>query len=158
MDCSGMADNKGCEGGEMVNAFSWLMSNGLQTEASYPYQAADSSCKYDKSKGVAEVQRYYYVSPTIDQMRAAVSEKPVSIAIDSTGFHSYTGGIIKASDCGASLNHGVLIVGYDVAGGYWLVKNSWGPGWGENGFFRLEYGKNTCGMLDSGAFPDVRSL
>ncbi len=66
--------------------------------------------------------------------------------MDAGAFQSYSSGIIMNDECGQQLDHGVLCVGFDTDKGYWLVKNSWGASWGEEGYVRLEYGKNTCGL------------
>jgi len=81
------------------------------------------------------------------QLKAAVAKGPVSIAIeaDQTAFQYYNGGIIS-SGCGANTDHGVLAVGY--GNGYWIVKNSWGPNWGEKGYVRIadQAGAGVCGI------------
>ena len=78
---------------------------------------------------------------------------PVSVAIeaDQAAFQMYTGGIIS-SGCGKKLDHGVLAVGYGE--NYFIIKNSWGPNWGEEGFARIslsqKYGKlGVCGVLEN---------
>jgi len=65
----------------------------------------------------------------------------------------YTGGIINSARCGTNLDHGVLVVGYGSENGsdYWILKNSWGPSWGESGFFRIQKdttqdGAGICGL------------
>ena len=97
-------------------------------------------------------------------MKTALLSTPVSVAIDaeSNMFQFYSGGIIKASDCGTSLDHGVLLVGYGEDDGvkYWLVKNSWGNSWGEDGYFRLERTDEentdgTCGIALQPSYPVV---
>ena len=71
----------------------------------------------------------------------AVAVQPVSAAVNcyASPFLHYSGGIIATTSCGTSLNHAILIVGYGSENGnaYWLVKNSWGTGWGESGFVRI---------------------
>jgi C1A family cysteine protease len=63
------------------------------------------------------------------------------VTVDATNWSPYKSGVF--SNCGASINHAVLLVG--VAGGAWKIKNSWGTGWGESGYIRLA-GGNTCGV------------
>ena len=155
VDCSGSYGNQGCNGGLMDNAFSYLESKKLETEADYPYEAYDSSCQYSSSKGVTNVSGYHDVSRSSSAMEAAVNKQPVSIAVDAGAFQTYSSGILKESECGTQLDHGVLNVGY--GDGYWIVKNSWGSSWGENGYIRLEKSSsaNTCGMLNAASYPSV---
>jgi len=92
-------------------------------------------------------------------LMVAVNIGPVSIAIeaDQPVFQLYTGGVISSASCGTNLDHGVLIVGYgtDTATNldYWLVKNSWGPKWGEKGYVRLVRNKNECGLNSAASYP-----
>jgi len=90
--------------------------------------------------------------------------QPVSVAIeaDRMVFQMYTSGIISKTSCGTNLDHGVLVVGYgtDAAAGgdYWLLKNSWGPSWGESGFFRIARdmktsGPGICGLQEEPSYP-----
>jgi C1A family cysteine protease len=97
-------------------------------------------------------------------LKQAVSQGPVSIAIeaDTRYFQSYSGGILTSSSCGTNLDHGVLIVGYGVDNGtkYWLVKNSWGTTWGENGYVKILRSDSTndagvCGVAMEPSFPIV---
>lgn len=75
-------------------------------------------------------------------MKSAVVIKPNSVAIeaDQPVFQQYTGGVITSTSCGTTIDHAVLAVGYGVDptyGDYWLVQNSWGTSWGENGYVRI---------------------
>ena len=97
-------------------------------------------------------------------LKEAVSRGPVSIAIeaDTKTFQLYTGGVLTSSACGTNLDHGVLIVGYGSESGteYWLVKNSWGPSWGDNGYIKIERSDSTndpgvCGIAMQPSFPIV---
>merc|ERR1719436_1604842 len=91
----------------------------------------------------------------------AVSKGPVSIAIeaDKDVFQHYRGGVLSSA-CGTNLDHGVLVVGYGTDAGkdYWIVKNSWGLTWGEEGYGRLLRGKGgagECGLLSQPSYPVV---
>jgi C1A family cysteine protease len=80
---------------------------------------------------------------------------PVSISIAAKGFSGYKKGILgrDGGDCSASqLDHAVLIVGYGIDNGqkYWIMKNSWGTGFGESGFWRMKYGVNCMKLADGG--------
>ena len=98
-------------------------------------------------------------------LASAVVEGPVSVALNAEGFRfqAYKGGIMKRGTCDTDLNHAVLIVGYgtekDVD--YWLVKNSWGKHWGEEGYFRIlrdmtkENDLGFCGIQSIPSFPVV---
>ena len=68
---------------------------------------------------------------------------------------TYVGGVSCPYMCSKRLNHGVLLVGYGAAGysetrktkkPYWIIKNSWGPEWGENGYYKICKGHNVCGV------------
>lgn len=79
----------------------------------------------------------------------------MSVSINGSILKSYTSGIIKFEDCPTDISHGALIVGYDTNGGFWKLKNSAGLNWGEKGFFRLELGNNTCGILEAASYPEL---
>merc|ERR1711971_386311 len=89
----------------------------------------------NKSKGVGTVSGHRDVAQgSKSQFKAAVAQQPVAVAIeaDQMAFQAYTSGVIS-SGCGTRLDHGVLAVGYGTMNGieYALVKNSWGPSWGD---------------------------
>jgi len=162
VDCSWL--NLGCSGGSMDRAFGYAESHALETEAEYPYVAKTGlfACKYDSSKGQVKVATYTDVPPkSPDQLKAALNKQPVSIAIeaDKTVFQHYTTGVITGSACGTSLDHGVLAVGYGTENGtdYFLVKNSWGPSWGDQGYVKLgvESGAGVCGIQSQPSYPET---
>lgn len=86
---------------------------------------------------------------------------PVSIAFEVTDdFQAYTGGVFSDPTCHQDpehVNHAVLIVGYGSENGqdFWIVKNSWGADWGEQGYFRIIRGKNECGLATCASYPNV---
>ncbi|KAG2565560.1 cysteine proteinase 1-like [Panicum virgatum] len=150
----------GCNGGLMTTAFSYLEKvGGLESEKDYPYTGSDGTCKFDKSKIVAQVKNFSVVSVDEDQIAAnLVKHGPLAIGINAVFMQTYIGGVSCPYICGRHLDHGVLLVGYGSAGyapirfkekPYWIIKNSWGENWGENGYYKICRGphvKNTCGV------------
>ena len=93
------------------------------------------------------------------------NEGPVSVAFQVyTDFRDYTSGIYRSNSCKngpMDVNHAVLAVGYGVEKGveFLSIKNSWGPAWGDQGFFRIERNKNMCGIGVCNSYPmNVRSV
>ena len=155
VDCD--PKSNGCGGGLMTNAFEYVMKKGLCTEEDYPYHAKDEDCKDDKCTAAIHITGYEEV-PAYDgaALKAAVSKAPVSVAVeaDSAVFQMYTGGVVDSTACGTSLNHGVLAVGYTDE--YWIVKNSWGPSWGDKGYIKIAYkatGAGICGINQMNSYP-----
>jgi xylem cysteine proteinase len=159
VDCS--KQNNACNGGLMDYAFQYIETAPLMLEADYPYTGTHSflsKCKYDSSKGVGKVAGFTDVrtDSTGANLKAALATGPVSVAIeaDKTVFQSYTSGVITSSACGTQLDHGVLAVGYGTENGqdYFLVKNSWGASWGDQGYVKIGT-NNVCGILAQPSFP-----
>jgi C1A family cysteine protease len=140
VDCDHMGDN-GCNGGLMDHAFTYLETYKLMEESAYPYTARRGTCKYDASQGQINVSTYHDVTRSASGLMAALVKQPVSVAIeaDQSAFQLYHSGVIT-SGCGTRLDHGVLAVGYgtsDEGQQYILVKNSWGAGWGAQGYVKM---------------------
>lgn len=155
VDCD--TQSSGCGGGLMDYAFEYVMAHGLCTEEDYPYHAKDEDCKDDKCESAISIKGYEDV-PENDgaALKQAVAKAPVSVAIeaDSMVFQMYKTGVIDSTACGTSLNHGVLAVGY--AADYWIVKNSWGASWGDNGYVKIAYkesGAGICGINQAASYP-----
>ena len=156
VDCSASYGNQGCAGGLMDLAFEYAIDNGMCTEDEISYTGKDGSCKECINPTVKVTDCLDIQSGDQVALKEAVANGPVSIAIeaDTLTFQLYTSGIISSTRCGTNLDHGVLIVGYGVeADGnmYWLVKNSWGSGWGDNGYVKIGRSESTndngiCGI------------
>ena len=161
VDCDKV--DMGCNGGIMDNAFKYVMSNGgIDTESDYGYIAEDETCNSAKeSKHAVTIDGYEDV-PVSDKgaLLKAITVQPVSIAIeaDHSSFQMYSGGVYSG-DCGTSLDHGVLAVGFDSTASepYWIVKNSWGASWGEEGYIRIAMdvggSAGQCGILEHPVYP-----
>ena len=167
VDCSKKYGNFGCNGGLMDNAFSYVEDNGLCSEESYPYTASVGSCNSNSCSKVLNLKDCFDVPPNNElSLKEAVSKQPISVAIqaDQKVFQFYTSGVITGDSCGTNLDHGVLTVGYgtdeELNVDYWLVKNSWGPTWGEDGYVRIERTDSTssegvCGIAMQPSYPVV---
>jgi len=158
MDCS--TQNQGCQGGVMDYAFAYVIKNGgLCAESDYPYKAVQGSCR--RCNVVSKISSYKDVASNNENaLLAAVALQPVSVAIeaDQHAFQFYSSGVMTGR-CGTNLDHGVLCTGFGTDNGrdYWIIKNSWGPQWGENGFIRIgrnmqsPYGQ--CGIAMQNSYP-----
>ncbi|XP_028968921.1 cathepsin L1 [Galendromus occidentalis] len=164
VDCSRVEGNNGCNGGLMDNGFTYIQQNGgIDTEESYPYTGKDGDCAFNENSVGARVKGFVDV-PQRDEaaLQAAVaSVGPVSVAIDASNdsFQYYKEGVYDEPSCSFSqLDHGVLVVGYGTENGvdYWLVKNSWGPTWGQDGYIKMMRNKeNQCGIASMASYPTV---
>jgi C1A family cysteine protease len=141
IDCSAAQGNKGCNGGDMDQAFNYVIKHkGICAEDAYPFVAKQGTCR--KCTSVAHVSGFKDVTPNSeDALQAAAAQQPVSIAIeaDQHVFQFYSTGVLDSADCGTNLDHAVLLAGYGSDGGkdFWLVKNSWGPTWGMAGYIQI---------------------
>lgn len=79
----------------------------------------------------------------------------------SGSFLAYKSGIVDTTKCGENVNHAVTLVGYGSENGkdFWIIKNSWGPSWGDKGFIRLARnmtsGPGVCGMYKMSSYPTL---
>jgi len=109
---------------------------------------------------VASISSYVDVATKNENaLMTAVNLGVVSIAIeaDTTYFQFYAGGVFDNAACGTNLDHGVAVVGYGTDSGklYWIVRNSWGESWGEQGYIRIVRNKDMCGLAIEPSYPVV---
>lgn len=163
VDCD-RAFNEGCNGGLMDYAFEFIVENGgIDTEQDYPYKGFEGRCDPTrKNAKVVSIDGYEDV-PAYNEnaLKKAVSHQPVSVAIEAGGraLQLYQSGVFTGR-CGTNLDHGVVVVGYGSENGvdYWLVRNSWGTNWGEDGYFKLErnvkkINTGKCGIAMQASYP-----
>ncbi|CAI5533599.1 unnamed protein product, partial [Closterium sp. Naga37s-1] len=161
-DCSSSAC---CRGGWPEWVFQFIMANGgVASNADYPYAGAmNSTCgSVSKSKLKAKINGWEKVPARSNTaLMKAVAQHPVLVYIagSSNDFINYSGGIFFGQ-CSGEIDHAVLVVGYslvDPSSPVWIVKNTWGPSWGEGGYMRLPMladGPGKCNMLsERGLYP-----
>jgi len=139
LSCSGAGS---CQGGRLSANF--LKTTGLPPESFYPYIALDGDCAAAGAgwqKEAKKIGSWGSVSKTLTAVKTALNDYgPLPIAFYvyedfmhyKSGVYSYTTGKMLGG-------HAVLLVGYNDAEQYFIVKNSWNTGWGENGYFRIAY-------------------
>ncbi|XP_075246877.1 cathepsin L-like isoform X2 [Convolutriloba macropyga] len=164
MDCSWDYGNMGCNGGYPTEAFKYVKDNGgIDTEASYPYEEQDGDCRFD-SDSVGATATGFVTIPKADEdtlKEALAYVGPISVAVDSSheSFQFYEGGVYDEPMCNSiEVDHAVLLVGYGTEDGleYWLVKNSWGTSWGEQGYIKMARNQNNqCGIATDASYPTV---
>lgn len=169
VDCAKFSvGNMGCSGGRQTSAFNYVEKHAMVTEDSYPYEAKSGtfkSCKATEGTTAiasGDLTGYKLVDHSEDALKQAIAQQPVAVSIeaDQMVFQHYTSGVLDGSSCGAMLDHAVLAVGYGESAGetYWIVKNSWGTKWGEDGYVRIIRGKDECGILNGPpVYPVVKA-
>ncbi|XP_050546623.1 cathepsin L-like isoform X2 [Daktulosphaira vitifoliae] len=159
IDCDKV--DEGCNGGLMTQAFEAVEElGGLETEADYPYEghADRKGCQLVKSQLKVKIDRAVNVSSNEEDIaKFLVEHGPLSVGVNANAMQFYLRGVshpYRVLCDPKSLNHGVTIVGYGVHRTkytkknlpYWLIKNSWGPRWGEKGYYLLYRGDGSCGV------------
>merc|ERR1711973_62660 len=158
IDCATESPNAGCSGGyPSIGINHVIKSGGIESEKSYPFEAEDDVCRFDNSKVVAK----FTVVQGVEQYNEKELEYgvgtfgPFSTCIDASGqgFMQYKSGVYSNPNCSRDyLDHAVLTVGYGNEDGkdYWLIKNSWGAYWGDNGYIKMaRNADNMCGIASN---------
>ena len=166
VDCD--VTNAGCQGGFPLMALAFTIDEGgLNTESYYPYQGYTGRCRFSKLRpiGASMVNQVVPLPPNCEKslMAAVATQGPISVAIEVTyNFLAYGGGVFVDRACGShiqDLNHAVLVVGYGTDaqhGDYWIVKNSWGSSWGEDGYIRMARNRNNqCGIATQAVYVNI---
>lgn len=161
VDCARDKDNQGCNGGEMTSALEYVRKNGISTEAEYQYEGRDGRCR-KKSSTLKILDCVVPPHQDNERLLEALNIEPVSVAVEAGNysFMFYRSGIFNSyKSTAAKLDHGVLLVGASGSKGvpYWIVKNSWGRGWGQKGYIYIERtpgkGPSYCGIAEESVYP-----
>ncbi|KAK8888635.1 hypothetical protein M9Y10_033367 [Tritrichomonas musculus] len=165
VDCATIVDFcYGCDGGQIYGAFDHLIKRQkgkFVLESDYPYLGVDGECQFDDLPHVGSISTYVnIIEGDENDLEAKVQIGPVAVAIDASNwsFQLYNSGIYDEPNCISSkLDHGVGCVGYGSEDGtkYWIVRNSWGTSWGENGYIRMIWKDNQCGIASMACIPSV---
>jgi C1A family cysteine protease len=137
----------GCDGGDTAHD---MLMNGAVREVDFPYTASDSPARSGLKKYYGESNWFYVAGASTVPGNTAIKTAiytygPVSAAVYADDyFVAYTGGVFSRNASGA-VNHMIVLCGWDDAKGAWLLRNSWGTGWGENGYMWIAYGKQKAG-------------
>jgi len=142
-----------CDGGWFAHGYHLAApdpcgGSGAVLESDFTYTARDELCEcpYPHAYHIAG---WAYIEDALENpaaiKQAILDYGPVSVAVHvNSAFHSYVGGIFN--DCqGGTVNHAVVLVGWDDTDGVWIMRNSWGSGWGEGGYMRIVYGCSRIG-------------
>jgi len=190
----------GCNTGNMYTAYMYVdEAGGIASKDKYDLAMSSSGYTFPSEEDQDEMQclednvEKKWTTPGMcdiaqtegnDALMKAIYEKgPVAIGINANNLQMYDEGVIKFEDCGpagrgiASINHAAMVVGWGVDAKYgntpyWLVKNSYGTSFGEDGYFKLERGPrgpvtlndnlydengfSTCGLLFESVYPVVK--
>lgn len=141
----------GCGGGLMYNGFNHWMRNNPRTDEEYSYNEKPGKCKESSTTSDYPLLEWgYRVDITERCLYDALKHNVVSVAIraENDVFRHHNSGIIDDVECGTELDHGVTVVGYEKTEDVWIVKNSWGPTWSEEGYVRIRRGDGMgiCGI------------
>lgn len=169
VDCGGSTGNYGCNGGWMDWAFQYIINaGGQQLTETYPYTAKDGTCLTDATKAKAYVASFTDVpAGKCDLLLDAIAQQPVSVGIAANAIMFYDSGVFVSTTCGNNINHGVTAVGYGTDADsktekdFYLVRNSWGSGWGEKGYIRMsrtdQQPDGICAICTKASYPNVKA-
>ncbi len=155
MDCSSSANGPsyGCDGGWSETLFEYAVKYPVVSDEDQPYAAENHACNQTCSESVVDIKSFGVVDMEKDQNSESRipyilnTHGPIATAIDvgtTELLMSYVDGIFPGVACGTEPDHAVTIVGYTED--YWIVRNSWGKDWGDDGYFYLERDVNACGV------------
>lgn len=143
--CYARAEGRNCANGWWtVRAFENVKATGVTTEPFFPYTPNDQACGLlaGWDSNLTKITGYRQLTSIAD-MKDWISRTGALSACFTvyTDFFAYRSGVYRYASGKVEGGHCVSIVGYDDVQGCWICKNSWGPRWGDSGFFRIAYGQ-----------------
>lgn len=166
-------DSGGCAGGYSDEAMDYIRQHNVTYESAYPYSASDGECDQNPLKrtpaglvpepaiklGGPNPGWSYYSGGNATLIKSLLAVSPVVNYLRAeNGFQLYNGGVMDTACSNQGINHATAIVGYCTSRflfgnmNYWIVKNSWGDGWGEDGYYKIPVVANSAGVCQSQAF------
>lgn len=165
IDCSGgKYNNSGCSGGSVASSLKFVSDNhGIDTEQSYPYQGSVGKCQLNVVQANISINSVNHLKPGNEWMlqTTIATIGPVAVSFDASldTFQFYSSGIYYDFDCSKTNgNHFGLAIGYGTENrlGYYIVKNSFGKLWGEDGYIRMaRFRNNNCGIASNAIYPSL---
>ncbi|XP_075432157.1 cathepsin S-like [Ascaphus truei] len=156
VDCD--AKNSGCCGGMPITALQYIYDNGVMESTDYEYTQANQKCSYKNKESLdLNMTKYYYLPGEENIAKSVALDGPVTIAFGvDFDFMMYVEGIFDG-DCAPEINHGMTIVGYGTTcdTDYWIIRNSWGEEWGDNGYAKVKRNVNKCSIAEYAATADI---
>ena len=147
----------GCLGGNTETAYEYVNgAGGLMLEADYPYTSyfdVSGKCSVSSSKYVLTVDKYYTVDNEDDMIDYVLSNGPLSICAAASSWTSYQSGIV--SSCDNEVDHCIQITGVDTDDNYWIIRNSWGKSWGNDGYIYIKTGEDMCAISNDPTYTKV---
>jgi C1A family cysteine protease len=131
---------KGCHVGSPIDAFDYVRrAGGVTLDRLYPYDISASICDKNKKDFTVAVVNHHVLRGEQEMIDYVLGGGTLLVPVDATKWDKYIGGrIFLQKDGGRTINHAVNIVGVNVTGGYWIIRNSWGDLWGEKGYMKLQ--------------------
>jgi len=165
VDCDQGRGDEGCNGGDTPTAYEYVIAaGGLDGLNDYPYTGEDDNCAFNANGVKASISSWAYATKTkneTEMMTALVQKGPLSICVDAAPWQFYLGGVVQFF-CGEDLDHCVLLTGYEDYTTWfgetvpiWIIRNSWGADWGEDGYIYVERNSDLCGVADEVTVPIV---
>lgn len=165
VDCGAMFHNRNCDGGFMDSAYGYIKVNGgIDSEESYPYVGTKADCAFDPSGVAATVSSFVDINSATETtlMTKLALVGPVCAFVDNrqSTFTLYSEGVYHDSRCAKdTMYQAVLIVGYGATKDgekYWIVRNSWGTNWGQEGYILIRRDShNECGIASFITYPVI---